>query len=55
MFFPINVNNGIVIYEPITIALEEETFNVGQTLPRVRDVSVHLAINLNKGDVDESI
>ena len=51
MFFSINENNGVAIYEQIVrqvaFAIAEETFKVGQMLPSVRALSVQLAINPN--------
>jgi GntR family transcriptional regulator len=51
MFFSIDTNNGVAIYEQIVrqvkFAIAEESLRVGQLLPSVRALSVELAINPN--------
>lgn len=51
MFFSIDTNNGVAIYEQIVrqvkFAIAEESLRVGQLLPSVRTLSVELAINPN--------
>ena len=51
MFFSIDPNNGVAIYEQIVrqvkFAIAEETLRPGQLLPSVRALSVQLAINPN--------
>ena len=51
MFFSIDVNNGVAIYEQIVrqvkFAVAEESLKPGQLLPSVRGLSVELALNHN--------
>ena len=51
MFFSIDVNNGVAIYEQIVrqvkFAIAEESLKPGQLLPSVRGLSVELALNHN--------
>lgn len=51
MFFSIDVNNGVAIYEQIVrqvkYAIAEESLKPGQLLPSVRALSVELALNHN--------
>lgn len=51
MFFSIDANNGVAIYEQIVrqvkFAIAEETLKTGQLLPSVRTLSVDLALNPN--------
>jgi GntR family transcriptional regulator len=51
MFFSIDANNGVAIYEQIVrqvkFAIAEKSLRPGQLLPSVRSLSVQLAINPN--------
>ena len=51
MFFSIDANNGVAIYEQIVrqvkFAIAEESLRPGQLLPSVRTLSVQLALNPN--------
>jgi GntR family transcriptional regulator len=51
MFFSIDANNGVAIYEQIVrqvkFAIAEESLRPGQLLPSVRALSVQLALNPN--------
>ncbi|AMV32698.1 HTH-type transcriptional repressor YtrA [Pirellula sp. SH-Sr6A] len=51
MFFSIDANNGVAIYEQIVrqvkFAVAEESLRPGQLLPSVRSLSVELALNPN--------
>jgi GntR family transcriptional regulator len=51
MFFSIDTNNGVPIYEQIVrqvkFAIAEESLRPGQLLPSVRTLSMQLAINPN--------
>lgn len=51
MYFSINVNNGVAIYEQIVrqvkFAIAEGSLKPGQLLPSVRGLSVELALNHN--------
>jgi GntR family transcriptional regulator len=51
MFFSIDANNGVAIYEQIVrqvkFAIAEESLRPGQLLPSVRSLSVELALNPN--------
>jgi GntR family transcriptional regulator len=51
MFFSIDANNGVAIYEQIVrqvkYAIAEESLRPGQLLPSVRALSVELALNPN--------
>ncbi len=51
MFFSIDVNNGVAIYEQLVrqvkFAIAEESLQPGQLLPSVRTLSVQLALNPN--------
>ncbi len=51
MFFSIDANNGVAIYEQIVrqvkYAIAEESLRPGQLLPSVRTLSVQLALNPN--------
>ncbi len=51
MFFSIDANNGVAIYEQIVrqvkYAIAEESLRPGQLLPSVRALSVQLALNPN--------
>ena len=51
MFFSININNGVAIYQQIVrqvkFAIAEGSLQPGQLLPGGRSLSVELAINPN--------
>ena len=51
MFFSIDANNGVAIYEQLVrqvkFAIAEESLRPGQLLPSVRALSVQLALNPN--------
>ncbi len=51
MFFSIDANNGVAIYEQlirqVKFAIAEESLQPGQLLPSVRTLSVQLALNPN--------
>lgn len=51
MFFSININNGVAIYQQIVrqvkFAIAEGSLQTGQLLPGGRSLSVELAINPN--------
>ncbi len=51
MFFSIDANNGVAIYDQIVrqvkFAIAEESLRPGQLLPSVRALSVQLALNPN--------
>ena len=51
MFFSIDANNGVAIYDQIVrqvkFAIAEESLRPGQLLPSVRALSMQLALNPN--------
>ncbi len=51
MFFSIDANNGVAIYEQVVrqvkFAIAEEALQPGQLLPSIRALSVDLALNPN--------